>query len=117
MVLFTAAVGTFLLFTRVQEMRRKRIHPQQASTSVQVAARLENVQPADNFKNLFEMPVLFHALVGMAIATGHVPGWLTTGAWVDVALRVRHSVIHWTYNKVYHRPTVLMTSFSLLVGL
>jgi hypothetical protein len=117
MVLLTATVGTLMLFTRVHDMRRKRIHPQRASTSVMVAARLENVQPADNFKNLFEMPVLFYALVGMAIATGQVPGWLTTGAWFYVALRVLHSVIHCTCNKVYHRLTVFMASFGLLVGL
>lgn len=117
LVLLTTAVGALMLFTRVQEMRRKRIHPQAASTSVQMASRLENVQPADNFRNLFEVPVLFYALAALALAAGNVPTWLTTSAWLYVVLRVLHSIIHCTYNKVYHRLAVFMASFGLLVAM
>ena len=73
MVILTFLVGARLLYTRVQEMRQKRIHPQAAATSVQMSARLENVQAADNFRNLFEVPVLFYALVAVALATNHTP--------------------------------------------
>lgn len=117
LVLLTFIVGARLLFTRVQEMRRKRIHPQAAATSVQMAARLENVQAADNFRNLFEVPVMFYALVAVALATRHAPSWLVAGAWAFVALRVAHSVIHCTYNKVMHRLAVFLVSFALLVAL
>ena len=117
LVLLTTAVGTLMLFTRIQEMQRKRIHPQAASDSVKMAAKLVNVQPADNFKNLFEVPVLFYALAAVALATGNVPAWLATGAWFYVALRVLHSIVHCTYNKVYHRLAVFMASFGLLVAL
>ncbi len=117
LVLLSAAVGARLLFTRVEEMRKKRIHPQAAATSVQMAARLENVQAADNFRNLFEVPVLFYALVAVALATSQVPLWLVVGAWLYVALRVLHSLIHCTYNKVMHRLAAFLASFALLVGL
>lgn len=117
MVLLTFVVGAYLLYTRVTEMRAKRIHPQAASNSVKMAARLENVQAADNFRNLFEVPVLFYALVAVALATQHVPGWLVSGAWAFVALRVLHSAIHCTYNKVMHRLAAFMGGFGLLVGL
>ena len=79
MVLLSFAVGARLLFVRVTEARQKRIHPQAMSTSVQMAAKLQNVQAADNFRNLFETPVLFYALVGIAIGSGHTPGWLAAG--------------------------------------
>ena len=59
MVLLTFVVGTRMLYCRVQEIRRKRLHPQIAATSQTLAGRLENVQAADNFRNLFETPVLF----------------------------------------------------------
>jgi len=117
LVLLTAIVGARLLFTRVQEMRQKRIHPQAASTSVKMAARLENVQAADNFRNLFEVPVLFYALGAVALATHQTPNWLVAGAWVFVALRAVHSIIHCTYNKVMHRLAVFLASFGLLVAL
>lgn len=117
LVLLTFLVGVRLLFTRVEEMRRKRIHPQAASNSLQMAARLENVQAADNFRNLFEVPVLFYALAAVALATQQTPGWLVVGAWAFVALRAVHSLIHCTYNKVMHRLAVFLASFALLVSL
>lgn len=117
LVALTTIVGGLMLFTRVSEMRRKRIHPQAAATSALMATRLENVQPADNFRNLFEVPVLFYALVAIAVATRHVPSWLVTCAWLYVVLRVVHSAIHCSYNKVYHRLAVFMASFGLLVGM
>jgi len=117
LVLLTFVVGARLLFTRVQEMRQKRIHPQAASTSIQMAARLENVQAADNFRNLFEVPVVFYALVAVALATQYTPGWLVGGAWAFVGLRMVHSFIHCTYNKVMHRLAAFLSSFALLVAL
>jgi hypothetical protein len=80
-----------------------------------MAARLENVQVADNFRNLFEVPVLFFALAAIALATGFVPGWLVVCSWLFVALRLLHSLIHCTYNTVYHRLVVFLSSFGLLV--
>lgn len=117
LVVLTLIVAARLLFTRVQESRQKRIHPQAIATSVKMAARLENVQAADNFRNLFEVPVLFYALVATALATQQTPGWLVVGAWAFVALRVVHSFIHCTYNKVMHRLAAFLTSFVLLVAL
>ena len=117
MVLLIFAVGGAMLFARVQEMRRKRIHPQVAANSLTMAAHLEDVQVADNFRNLFEVPVLFFALAAIALATGYVPDWLVACSWIYVALRVLHSLIHCTYNRVYHRLAVFLASFILLVGM
>lgn len=117
MVLLTFAVGLRLLQVRVAEMREKRIHPQSAPTSAQMAAKLQNIQPADNFRNLFEVPVLFYALVALALAVSHTPGWLVAGAWLFVALRVAHSWIHCTYNRVMHRFAVFMLGFAVVVCL
>ncbi|MEO8305671.1 MAG: MAPEG family protein [Betaproteobacteria bacterium] len=117
LVLLTFVVGARLLYTRIKEMREKRIHPQAVRTSVKMAARLDNVQTADNFRNLFEVPVLFYALAAVALATTHTPAWLVYGAWLFVALRAVHSLIHCTYNKVMHRFAAFLTSFALLVGL
>jgi hypothetical protein len=117
MVVLVAVVGVAMLFTRVQEMLQKRIHPQQIATSSKMAARFENVQVSDNFRNLFEAPVLFYALAAIALATGYVPDWLVACAWIYFALRLLHSLIHCTYNKVYHRLAVFLASFVLLIGM
>ena len=73
LVALTSMVGFRMLFCRVREMRGRRIHPQAAATSVQMAARLEDVQAADNFRNLFEIPVLFYALVAVSLAISGQP--------------------------------------------
>lgn len=117
MVLLSFAVAMRLLYVRVQEMKEKRIHPQATSTSLQSAARLQDVRASDNFRNLFEVPVLFYALVACAAAVSHVPGWLVVGAWLFFALRVAHSVIQCTYNNVMHRFSVFLLGFGVLVAL
>jgi hypothetical protein len=116
MVLLTFFVGCRMLYSRVREMRHKRLHPQTAATSVTMA-RLENVQAADNFRNLFETPVLFYALVASAVAVSYVPPWLVIGVWCYVGLRVAHSIVHCTCNTVIHRLAVFIASFALLVVL
>jgi hypothetical protein len=116
-VLLTFAVGLRLLATRVGEMRRRRIHPQSVANSVQMASKLEDLRAADNFRNLFEVPVLFFALCAMALATGLLPGWLQTGAWLFVAARVAHSLIQCSYNKVMHRFAAFLASFLLVTVL
>lgn len=118
MVLLTLAVGAALLLTRVRELQRKRMHPQAAlADSARMSTQLENVQVADNFRNLFEVPVLFFALAAIALATGYVPDWLVVCCWIYVALRALHSLIHCTYNKVYHRLAAFLASLGLLVGM
>jgi hypothetical protein len=59
MALLVLVVGIRLFSVRVSEMRQKRVRPQAVATSLQMTAALERVQAADNFKNLFELPVLF----------------------------------------------------------
>jgi hypothetical protein len=117
LVFLTFLVGIALLVSRIREMREKRLHPQSVATANKMAVKLENVQPADNFRNLFETPVLFYALVAVAAGIGYVPSWLVTGAWIYVALRVVHSVIHCTYNNVMHRLGAFLLSFALLTAM
>ena len=103
MVALTMGVWLRLFFTRVGEMKRSRIHPQAVALSAQVAARLTDSRAADNFRNLFELPVLFYLALVVAAITSQVT-WATLGlAWMFVALRIAHSVIQCSYNKVMHR--------------
>lgn len=117
MVALVAIVGIRMLIVRVSEMKKNRFHPQSIATSTQAANRFQNVQAADNFRNLFEVPVLFYALIALAVALGNVPKWLTIGAWSFVVLRYIHSFIHCTYNKVMHRFAAFGCSFLIILVL
>ena len=103
MAVLTLVVWLRMYTTRVAQMKRERIHPQSIATSAQAAARLTDSRAADNFRNLFELPVLFYLALVVAALTGQ-GGPLVLGlAWLFMALRVLHSAIHCTYNKVMHR--------------
>jgi hypothetical protein len=118
MVILVLMVGLKMLLSRIAEMKEKRMDLQlAAATSLQMGSHLQNVQAADNFKNLFEVPVLFYTLIAVAIGLGHVPIWLVAGAWVFVLLRYLHSFIHCNYNKVMHRFATFGLSFLLVVAL
>ena len=103
MVLLTLLVWLRLYQTRIGEMKRRRIHPQSVATSAQMSAGVEDSRAADNFRNLFELPVLFYAGVLLAIQSGVGGAWLLGLAWAFVALRYLHSFIHCSYNRVMDR--------------
>ncbi len=103
MVVLTVMVWLRMFQTRVGEMKRRRIHPQSVATSSQMLQAVEDSRAADNFRNLFELPVLFYMALVLAMFTGTGGTLLLALAWVFVALRVLHSAIHCTYNKVMHR--------------
>jgi len=103
MVALSLVVWVRMYRARIAQMKREHIHPQAVATSAQMAAKLTDSQAADNFRNLFELPVLFYLALVVAAQTAQV-NVLTLGlAWAFVALRILHSFIHCTYNKVIHR--------------
>jgi hypothetical protein len=63
----------------------------------------EVANPSDNLKNLFEMPVLFYALVLYLFVTQQVDTVYVTAAWVFVVFRILHSAVHCTFNLIILR--------------
>lgn len=88
---------------RIGQMKRERIDPQKVATSAQASTLLTDSRAADNFRNLFELPVLFYLALVVAALTGQTDAVSLTLAWLFVGFRVMHSAIHCTYNKVMHR--------------
>lgn len=114
MVALTFMVWVRLYIDRISELRNNRISAQEISTSRQIAERLKNTNAADNFKNLFEMPVLFYVFCLTIFVTQSVTSVFVGCAWLYVLLRAAHSAIHCTYNKVLHRFAVYAVSSLLL---
>jgi hypothetical protein len=99
---------------RLGELRARRIHPQQVATSKQMSESLQNVQSADNFRNLFEVPVLFYALCGFLAISKLTTVLLLACAWGYVVLRAAHTYIHLTHNKVVRRFQTFVASTIVL---
>lgn len=117
LVALTFAVAVRMFLQRVGEMRSRRIHPQAMATSAKRAQRLEATTAADNFTNLFEMPVLFYVLALVLLATGMVSAAFVWAAWAYVALRGVHSLIQCSYNRVMHRFAAYAASMLVLLGM
>jgi len=76
---------------------------------------VDSAGPADNFKNLFEMPVLFFLAVMLSLILLIQDQLLVNLAWGFVILRTIHSLVHCTYNRILHRFTVYVASSLVLV--
>ncbi len=77
----------------------------------------EAVIPNRNYMNLLEAPVLFYA-VGLIYAVAQKGDAIAIAlAWTYVFLRVLQSVIHLSYNNVFHRLGVFATSNIVLLVL
>ena len=117
-VALTFAVMIRMYLTRVDEFKRKRIDPNSVPTRQAFAARLtDSANVADNFANLFEMPVLFYTAIVLALTLLIHDPIIITLAWLYVALRVIHSLIHCTYNLVMHRFMAFAFSAVVLLAL
>ena len=75
---------------------------------------LQNVAAADNFRNLFEAPVMFYALCGFLAITQLTTLLLLACAWGYVALRIAHSYVHLTSNQVIRRFQLFLASSLVL---
>ena len=73
--------------------------------------------PNRNFMNLLEVPVLFYLACLVQFAARRQDPSVTTLAWAYVALRIAHSIVHLSYNRVMHRLLVFTASNFVLVTL
>lgn len=73
--------------------------------------------PNRNYMNLLEFPVLAHIACLIAYVASGVTPLMLSCAWAYVVLRVIHSAIHLTYNRISHRSLVFGTSNIVLIAL
>jgi len=73
--------------------------------------------PNRNMMNLLELPLLFYVACLTYLVVGRVDAVALALAWAYVGLRMTHSVIHVTYNRVRHRLIAFALSNIVLVSL
>jgi hypothetical protein len=73
--------------------------------------------PAANLINLFEMPVLFFALVPLLLLLHHANHIQVTLAWIFVALRIVHSFVQIVVRRVPLRFLVYVLSSAVLLAM
>jgi hypothetical protein len=115
-VALTFIVMLIMYRKRVAEMKLKRIHPQRIRTRSKSKALLtDSESAADNFSNLFELPILFYTAILLTLILMVQDSILVILAWAFVISRYLHSFVHVNYNRVMHRFSVFVfSSFVLL---
>ena len=105
MIFWIFVVGVILGFRRKAAFTSGAVRPADVSVSTErypVPARLA----AANFTNQFETPVIFFALVMVAMETGATGYVMAILAWLYVATRVLHTLIHVGPNRLPLRGAV-----------
>lgn len=116
LIAWTAGVGCLAVSRRVNEVRTKRIPLQSIARPRDIAAMLEDTQATDNFNNLLQVPLLFYVWC-LASAQAHaVNGYVLLVGWSYVGLRMAHTVIQVTHNRVMQRFRVwVLSNFVLML--
>jgi hypothetical protein len=105
MMLLTLAVWACMYVRRIHFIASSKRSPQDLAAPGELArvSPPAVANPSDNFKNLFELPVLFYALTLYLFATGRADAGYVTAGWIFAAFRALHSVVHCTVNIVMLR--------------
>ena len=118
---WTMVMWLWMYATRLPAMSAAKVDPD--SLARDPDASLDRVLPpqtqwkAHNYNHLHEAPTVFYA-VALALALLDAgDGLAATLAWVYVALRVVHSLVQATINKVVVRFAIFSLSSIALIGL
>ena len=74
-------------------------------------------RPAHNLANLFEMPMLYFALIPLVMLTAHASMTQVVMAWLFVGLRAWHSFLHIGTNPIRLRARVYIGSCAVLAAM
>jgi len=101
LITLTFVVWIYMYASRIPFIMRSKLTPQQLRPDE--FARLSPpavANPSDNLKNLFELPIIFYALVLCLYVTNRVDATYVWAAWLFAGFRALHSAVHCTFNLV-----------------
>ncbi len=118
LIVWTLIVWTWMYATRIPAMQRARIDPQSGQHPGSLDVLPSPVrQVADNYNHLMEQPTIFYALAFTIVLAGHTDTLHVDLAWAYVGLRVVHSLIQNTINRVTLRFLVFALSTLVLMAM
>ena len=101
----TLVVWVYMYIRRIAFISGNKLSPKDLAVPGALAqlSPPEVSNPSDNFKNLFEIPVLFYAVALYLFVMHQVDAVSVNAAWLFVAFRALHSAVHCTFNLVMLR--------------
>ena len=118
LVAWTLVMWVWMYATRIPAMQAAGIDPQDAAYPGTWSHRLRpGVRSvADNYNHLHEQPTIFYALMFFAALTGGGDATALALAWAYVALRVLHSLVQATFNRVVVRFSIFALASLVLMA-
>ncbi|MGL5807425.1 MAG: MAPEG family protein [Xenococcaceae cyanobacterium] len=104
-VFLTLLVWVYMYIRRIGFITSRKLSPKDLAVPGALAQiSPPNVSnPSDNLKNLFEIPIIFYALVLYLFVTKQVDTVYVNAAWIFVVFRALHSAVHCTFNLIMLR--------------
>ncbi len=100
-MLLTFVVWLYMYGRRIPFVLSRKLSPQQITRlELERLSPPQVANPSDNLKNLFELPTIFYAVVLYLYATAQVDTYYLAAAWIFLAFRILHSIVHCSYNFV-----------------
>jgi len=113
-LIFAVMFGMFRVRTRA--IKTKEVRVSQIAVG-QDAWPTKATQVSNTYVNLFEMPVLFFALIAIALPLRQIDLVLVLLSWVYVALRYIHAFIYATSNDLRFRFSTFAASALVLLAM
>jgi hypothetical protein len=118
LVAWTLVMWIWMYATRIPAMKAAGIDPQEAAHPGSLNRLPSGVRAvADNYNHLHEQPTIFYALMFFAALTGGGDAAALKLGWAYVVLRVLHSLVQATVNRVVVRFLVFVAGSVVLMGL
>lgn len=114
LALWTLSVLLLIPFRRFGAARRGLVTAQDFKYGESSRVPPEVSIPNRHLMNLLELPVLFYVACLLQYVTKSVDPFALDLAWIYFALRLCHSAVHLTYNRVMHRLGIFALSNLVL---
>jgi hypothetical protein len=116
LALLTFVMAAWMTVVRMPAMRRAGLVLQDAAHTRDLAERLPSsaTRVADNYRHLFEAPTVFYAVSFGIVFSGQADPVYAICAWSFLGLRVLHSVVQATFNRVAVRAVLYSLSWITL---
>ncbi|HEX9807607.1 MAG TPA: MAPEG family protein [Alteraurantiacibacter sp.] len=118
---WTMVMWLWMYATRIPAMNKAKVDPQALANDPDYT--LDRIVPpqvqwkAHNYNHLHEAPTVFYAVAIVLAIVGQGDGLNATLGWAYVGLRVLHSLVQATINKVMLRFIIFVLSSLVLIAL
>lgn len=119
LALWTHVVWAWMYATRIPAIQRAKLKlDPNAPRGEQMATLPPSVRwKADNYNHLMEQPTVFYAVALSLAVLGEGSGINSTLAWTYFGMRVVHTLVQATFNKIEVRFSIFFLSSLVLIAL